>query len=71
MTQAAVAADLSQALDVKRSLTAQVTFHDVAVVDALTQLCFFLVGEVFNSGSLCFSPLVQRYSSVHHWKLLQ
>ena len=50
MPQAAVAADLGQALDVKRGLTAQVTFHDVAVVDALTQLGFFLIGEVFYSG---------------------
>jgi hypothetical protein len=50
VAQTAVAADLSQALDVKAGLAAKVTFDDVVLVDAITQLCFFLVGEVFNSG---------------------
>ena len=62
MTHAAVAADLGQALDIKRGLAAQVALHDVVVVDALTQLCFFLFGEVFDSGvgvnSGCLENLV-------------
>ena len=31
-------------------LAAQVAFHDEVVVDALTDLCFFLIGEVFHAG---------------------
>ena len=50
MTQAAVAADLSQALDVKCHTAAKVALNDEVVVDALTQLCFFLFGEVFYTG---------------------
>ena len=50
MAHTTVAADLGQALDVKRGLTAEVAFHDVVVVDRFTQLCFFLIGEVLNSG---------------------
>ena len=50
MTLAAVAADLGQALDVERHAAAQVAFHDEVVVDALTDLCFFLIGEVFHAG---------------------
>ena len=50
MTQAAVAADLGQALDVKRGLAAQVALNDEVVVDALTQLGLFLVGEILHSG---------------------
>jgi hypothetical protein len=50
MAQTTVAADLGQALDVKRGLTAEVAFHDKVVVDALTQLGFFLIGEVFHAG---------------------
>ena len=34
----------------ERGLAAQVALHDVVVVDALTQLCFFLFGEVFYTG---------------------
>ena len=50
MTQAAVAADLSQALDVKCHTAAKVALNDEVVVDALTQLCFFLFGEVLLHG---------------------
>jgi hypothetical protein len=49
MTLAAVAADLGQALDVQRGLTAQVALNDEVVVDALTQLVLVLVGEVLDS----------------------
>ena len=50
MAQTTVAADLGQALDVQRSLAAQIALNDVVVVDALTQLGLVLVGEVFHSG---------------------
>ena len=50
MTLAAVAADLGQALDVERHAAAQVALHDEVVVDALTDLRFVLVGEVFHTG---------------------
>ena len=50
VAETTVAADLSQALAVKAGLAAKVTFDDVVLVDAITQLGFFLVGEVFNSG---------------------
>ena len=45
MTETAVAADLGQALDIKSSLAAQVALNDEVVVDALTQLGLFLVGD--------------------------
>ena len=48
MTETAVAADFRKALDVERGLAAEVAFHDVTVVDALTQLGFFFIGEVFD-----------------------
>ena len=41
MAQTTVAADLGQALDVKRGLTAQIAFHDEVVVDALMSRIFF------------------------------
>ena len=50
MAQSAIAADLGQTLDVKRGLTAEVAFHDVTVVDALTQLGLFFVGQIFDAG---------------------
>ena len=50
MTQAAVAANLSQALDIQGGLTAQITFHNVVVVDALTDLGLFLIGEILHAG---------------------
>ena len=50
MTQAAVAADLNQTLDVEADLTAQVTLYGVAVLDALTQLCCFFLSQILNAG---------------------
>lgn len=50
MTNAAVAAYLGQTLDVKRGLTAKVALNDISVVDALTELCLILIGEVLYSG---------------------
>jgi uncharacterized membrane protein YoaK (UPF0700 family) len=46
MTQAAVAADVDEALDVDRNLGAQVTFDLVAGFNHATQLADFLVGQV-------------------------
>ncbi len=50
MTGAAIAADLSQTLDVQRDLTAQVAFHDVAVVDGFTKLGFVGLGQILDAG---------------------
>ena len=43
-------ADLGQALDVQRHAAAEVAFHDVVVVYALTDLGLFLVGEILTRG---------------------
>ena len=50
MSHSAIAADFGQALDVKCCLAAQVTFHDVTVVNAFTELVFFFFGQIFYSG---------------------
>jgi hypothetical protein len=43
MTNAAVAADFNEPLDVKCCFTAQVTLDLAVVVDVLTQLCYFIL----------------------------
>ena len=50
MTQAAVAADLNQTLDVEADLTAQVALDVVVAVDYLTQLGGFFFGQVLDAG---------------------
>ena len=60
MTQAAVAADLGQTFDVQSGLTTQVAFHNVIVIDAFTDLCFILIGEVFHADVRVDSGLLQN-----------
>ena len=50
MTQATVAADFGEPLDVHRGLTAQVTFDGVLVLDDFTELCFVIFGQVLDAG---------------------
>src|SRR5574344_800561 len=50
MTGAAIAADLAEALDVGRGLTAKFAFHDVVVVDGFTKLGFLRIGQILHAG---------------------
>ena len=50
MAQAAVRADLDQALDVERDLAAQVALDLVAAVDQLAEPVDLLLGEVADPG---------------------
>ena len=50
MAEASVAADLGEALDVKRDGTAKIALNYEVVVNAFTELGLFLFGQVFNSG---------------------
>ena len=50
MTDAAVAADLGQALNVHRHVAAQVALNSVLVADNLTQLGLIVLGEVLHAG---------------------
>ena len=49
MTQAAIAADFAQALDVQSGLTAQVAFDGVGL-DGVTQLLLVCVGQILYTG---------------------
>ena len=64
MTQAAVAADFNQALDIQTNLTAQVAFYGVVTLDDFTQLSSLVLGQVLYAGiridtSLCKNVIGQ------------
>ena len=51
MANAAVRLDFNKALDVQCDVTTQVTLNDdVGLVDIITDLGFFLAGQVFDAG---------------------
>ena len=50
MTNATIAADFHQALDVQRNLTAQVALHLQVLFDVVTQLGDFVLGKVLHAG---------------------
>ena len=50
MTAAAIGADLDEALDVHSYVTAQIAFHDIVIVDAITQCCFICFAQVPYTG---------------------
>ena len=50
MTQAAVAADLAQALDVHSGLTTQVTLDDIVMLDSITQQGLLLLSQILDAG---------------------
>ncbi|MCY1561919.1 hypothetical protein D9M68_992430 [compost metagenome] len=49
MAQATVVAEVHQALDVHRNVTAKVTFHDIVAVDRFTDLDHFGVGQFIDA----------------------
>src|SRR5699024_3893034 len=59
VADAAVAADLGQALDVHRHVAAQVALHGVLVANDLTQLGLVLLGQVLHAGVRVDSGLGQ------------
>ena len=61
---AAVAADLGQALDVHRHVTAEVALHSVAVADDLAQLGLIFLGQILHAGVGVDSGLGQVYFDV-------
>ena len=50
MTQAAVAADLGETLDVHRHVAAEVALHSVAVADDLAQLSLVGLSQILHAG---------------------
>ena len=50
MTQAAVAADLAEALDVHSGLAAQVALDEVVMLNGVTELSLLLLGQVLHPG---------------------
>ncbi len=50
MTDAAVAADFHQTLDVHGNLAAEVAFHLHMVLDVFTKLADFVFGKVLDAG---------------------
>ena len=49
MTQAAVAADLAQTLDVHSGLTTQVTLDDIVMLNCITQQGLLILGQVLDT----------------------
>ena len=60
MTNAAVAANFHHALDVQSGLTTEIAFHYVAF-QALTQLGFIILSQVFHAGIGVDSGLFQNF----------
>ena len=60
MTNATVAANFNQTLDVQTDFTAQVTLNGVAVLDALTQLCCFFLGQILDASIRIDTGLLQN-----------
>ncbi len=52
MTQAAIAGEIHQALDVHRGLAAQIALDGVIGVDRLADVQDFLVGQVLDAGGV-------------------
>ena len=50
MTQAAVAADVHQALDVHGNFAAKIALYLEVVIDIVAQLTDFLLGQILDSG---------------------
>ena len=50
MAHAAIAADFSQTLDVKRHLTTQITLDHIGLVNGLTQLRFVGLGQILYAS---------------------
>ena len=50
MTNASIALDLHQSLDVEGYIAAQITFYDQMVFNVLTQLRGLLLGQVLYAG---------------------
>ena len=49
MTQAAIAGQIHQALDVHRGLATKITLHGVISVDRFTDMQHFLIGQVLHA----------------------
>ena len=50
MTNAAIAADFLEALDIHSDLSAKITFNGVILFDDITDTVDFFVGEVLDAG---------------------
>ncbi len=50
MANSAIATDLGQTLDIESGLSSEVAFHQEVMVNALTELGFFLIRKIFNSS---------------------
>ena len=50
MTDASVAADLGEALDVHSDLTAKVTFYHILLSDHFTEFLYFFISQISAAG---------------------
>ena len=55
MTEAAVASDIHQTLDVHRDVAAEIAFDVTVVFNFRAELLLFFLGEVFRAISILFS----------------
>src|SRR3954463_11097089 len=64
MTQAAIAAEVHQTLDVDADFTAKVTLHHVVAIDHFADLQHFLVGELRDAAILRDVDLLDDLSGI-------
>ena len=62
VTDAAIATDVHQSLDVHLHLAAQVTFHFVFVTDDFTNGCCLGIGPILHAGILVHTGLLEDCS---------
>ena len=62
VTDATIATDVHQSLDVHLHLAAQVTFYLVFVTDHLTHSCCLGIGPILNAGVLVDTGLLEDCS---------
>ena len=63
VTQTTVATNFAQTLDVHSSLTAQVAFDDIVMLDSIAEQCLLVLGQVLNAGIGVDTGLGQNLSS--------
>ena len=66
VTQATVATDVHETLDVHRNFAAQVAFHLVALFEFLTDFVQFFSGEIIDAASPVGRPKRQEFSRPLH-----
>ena len=67
MTDASVAADLNESLDIKSDITSEVTLYTAVVVNVLSELGDIFLGQVSDAGirinSCCCEDIVRSLAA--------